>query len=92
MLGLEEFGEEAFKERIDFISVRGLTHLTFHLKDGSTVKRDYEFRKEGIPWTDERREKQTKAIRDSLTPERRQKTSESTKKTRSEKHWDSKRK
>ena len=76
----------------DFISVRGLTHLTFHLKDGSTVGRDYEFRKEGIPWTDERREKQTKAIRDSFTPERRQKISENMKRIRSEKHWSSKRK
>nr|DAG39978.1 MAG TPA: hypothetical protein [Caudoviricetes sp.] len=92
MLGLEEFSEDAFKEHVDFISARGLTHLTFHLKDGTAAEREYEFRKEGIPWTDERREKQTKAIPDSLAPERSRKTSENTKRTRSEKHWDSKRK
>lgn len=92
VLGLEEFSEDAFKEHVDFISARGLTHLTFHLKDGTAAEREYEFRKEGIPWTDERREKQTKAIPDSLAPERSRKTSENTKRTRSEKHWDSKRK
>ena len=92
VLGLDEFDEKMFLEKIDHISVRNLTHLTFHFKDGRTAEREYEFRKEGVKWTDERREKQTEAIRDSFTPERRQNISENMKKIRSEKFWNSKRK
>ena len=92
VLGLDEFDEHVFLEKIDHISVRNLTHLTFHFTDGSTVEREYEFRKEGVKWTKERREKQTKAIRESFTPERKQKISENMKRIRSEKYWNSKRK
>lgn len=92
VLGIDAFDESIFLERIDHISVRSLTHLTFHFKDGSTAERDYEFGKEGVPWTNESREKRTEAIRDSFTPKRRKKISENMKRIRSEKHWNSKRK
>lgn len=53
VLGLESFDETVFLEQIDYISVRDVTHLTFHFNDGHTEERDYEFRKEGVKWTDE---------------------------------------
>lgn len=92
VLGLETFDEEVFLKQIDYISVRDVTHLTFHFYDGHTEEREYEFRKEGVKWTDDRRVKQTQAIRESFTPDRRQKMSKKMKKIRSEKYWNSKRK
>lgn len=92
VLGLPAFDEDAFLEQVDYISVRDVTHLTYHFLDGHTEERDYNFSKEGVKWTDERHEKQTQAIRDSFTPERKRKMSESMKKVRSEKFWNSKRK
>lgn len=49
VLEINKFDEKIFLEQIDHISVRKLTHLTFHFKDGTTAERDYEFDKEGVP-------------------------------------------
>lgn len=56
ILGTEQFDETSFRAGIKNISVRG-THLTFHFTDGRTAERDYAFKKEGTPWTEERRRK-----------------------------------
>ncbi|MCD8336245.1 MAG: recombinase family protein [Lachnospiraceae bacterium] len=88
VLGIEQFDDDTFLERIDHISVVSATELVFHMKDGSTVSREWVKPKKTMPpWTEERREKQTQAIRDSFTPERRQAMSEKMKQIRSEKYW-----
>lgn len=76
VLSLDEFDENIFLERIDHISVRDGTHLTFHFKDGSIQEREYAFRKEGKP----------------CSKEQKKLMSEKMKKIRSEKHWNNKRK
>ena len=57
VLGLDGFNEDIFLEKIDRITVRNGTHLTFHFADGGTAERDYTFKKEGKPWAEERRQK-----------------------------------
>ena len=57
VLGLTEFEEDVFLERIDRITVRDGTHLTFHFTDGGTVERDYTFKRAGKPWSEEQRQK-----------------------------------
>ena len=57
VLGLAEFDEDIFLEKIDRITVRDGTHLTFHFTDGGTAERDYKFKKESKPWTEEQRQK-----------------------------------
>jgi hypothetical protein len=79
VLGLKSFDEAVFLKQIDCISVRNTTHLTFHFHDGQTIEREYAFGKEGVKWSPERRKKQTLAIRESFTPERKQKISEKNK-------------
>lgn len=79
VLGMKSFDEAVFLKQIDCISVRNTTHLTFHFHDGQTIEREYAFGKEGVKWSPERREKQTLAIRESFTPERKQKMSEKNK-------------
>lgn len=88
VLGIPEFDDSIFLERIDHIAVLSATELIFRFTDGSTVRREWTKPKKVMPpWTEERREKQTQAIRDSFTPERRQAMSEKMKQIRSEKYW-----
>ena len=88
VLGLPEFDEGEFVERIDYIDVVTATELVFHFKDGRQVSREWVKPKRQMPpWTEERREKQTRAIRDSFTPERREKMSKKMKQIRSVKKW-----
>lgn len=88
VLGLPEFDEGEFLERIDYIDVISATELIFHFKDGRQVSREWVKPKRQMPpWTEERREKQTQAIRDSFTLERREKMSKKMKEIRSVKKW-----
>ena len=57
VLGLDAFDEAVFLEKIDRVAVRNGTHLTFHFKDGSIAERDYTFKKQGKPWSEEQRQK-----------------------------------
>lgn len=92
VLGLEAFDETVFLERINHISVRDGTRLTFHFKDGSTTEREYTFKKEGVPCSEERKKQMSEIMKKRATPEYRKMMSEKIKKVRSEKYWNSKRK
>ena len=85
VLGLTEFDEAIFLERIDRITVRDGTHLTFHFTDGGTAERDYTFKREGKPWSEEQRQKYM-ATRQShpMSDEQRKAASERMKKIRKE--------
>lgn len=91
-MGLDAFNESSFKEQVDHVTVTGTGTLTVVLKSGKTYNATFSTKKKGVPWTEERREKQTAAIQDSWTPERRKAMSERVKQIRSEKYWNSKRK
>lgn len=56
VLGLEEFDENAVKERIEKITVPEPNHLHFILKDGRTVERVWKDRSRAESWTEEMRE------------------------------------
>ncbi|MCD8294630.1 MAG: zinc ribbon domain-containing protein, partial [Clostridia bacterium] len=63
VLGLSEFDEAVMDAQMDYATILDHT-VTFHFRDGHTESRDYLDRKVGTPWTEERRVKQTKAIRE----------------------------
>ena len=86
-LGLDEFDEELFKEKIDHITIAPGGHITFCFYDGHEVAMTYSTKRRMPAWTPERREKQVEAIKASFTEERRQKMSETMKRIRSEKYW-----
>lgn len=91
-LGLDDFDESAFKEKVARVIITGAGTLTVELKNGESKDYVFSTKKTGTPWTEERRLKQTEAIRNSFTEERRREISERMKKIRSEKYWNSKRK
>lgn len=62
VLGLSEFDEDKMDAAIECASILEHT-VTFHFRDGHTESNDYLNRRVGNPWTEERRIKQTKAIR-----------------------------
>ena len=86
-LGLEEFDEELFKEKIDHITIAPGGHITFCFYDGHEVSLTYSTKRRMPGWTEERRQRQTEAIKASFTEERRRKMSETMKKIRSERYW-----
>lgn len=57
VLGLAEFDEDVFLGKIDRITVRDGIHLTFHFTDGGTAERDYTFKRDSKPWSEEQRQK-----------------------------------
>lgn len=91
-MGLEEFDEVAFTERVDHIKITGAGALTVVLKNGETFDATFSTKKKGTPWTEERKASQGAAIRASFTDERRQKMSEKMKQIRSERYWSSRKK
>ncbi len=90
VLGLEEFDEEVFLEKIDHISVLAGNELVFHFKDGTSVSREWVTPKKTLPpWTDERRIRQAQTMQGLYTEERRKMMSENMKRIRKErgKNW-----
>jgi site-specific DNA recombinase len=64
--------------------------VSFHFRDGHFEKRSYEEKKRGTPWTEERRQKALKGMKEYWSdPEHRKQASERMKKIRREKKWSS---
>ena len=87
VLGLTEFDEAIFSERIDHIDITSGGHVTFIFTDGNTRAMTYNTKRRMPKWTEDRKKKQSDAIRAAFTEERRQKMSESMKKIRRERYW-----
>ncbi len=83
-MGLDEFDASAFSEKIDYVVISKGGRIAFHFKDGGIHEASYSTKRRAQPWTEERRKKQTKAIREGFTEERRQKMSETMKRLRKE--------
>lgn len=62
VLGISEFDESVFLEKIDRIIVNAPDRLTFVMKDGNTVDRIWKFTKEMPAWTAEHRRHYEKAM------------------------------
>lgn len=86
VLGLDAFSEAVMDKHMESASVLGNT-VTFHFRDGHEVTKSFKDKRHRTKWTEERRIKQTKAIRDSWNDERRAAMSQRIKKIRSEKKW-----
>jgi len=85
-LTLDSFDEAVMDKQLEYATVLGNT-VTFHFRDGHEIKKNFKEKRQGTKWTEERREKQTQAIKDRWTDERRAAASERMRELRSEKKW-----
>lgn len=92
VMGLAKHDAESFKEQVEYISVSGDMKLTFHFFDGTDQVIQYNTKRQGTPWTEERHKKFSESMRGKYTEERREAMSQRMKQIRSEKHWSFKRK
>ena len=91
VLNLNKFDEKIMDEKIERIYIAN-NKVRFHFKDGNDEIREYEEKKRGTLWTEERRQKQMPKIKEYWKDENhRKQASERMKKRRSEKKWQSKR-
>lgn len=74
-LGLDAFDEAVMDSQIEYATVLDNT-VTFHFRDGREVTKPYQDKRQGTPWTEERRERSVASIRASWTDERRKKHGE----------------
>lgn len=86
VLALDSFDETVMDNQLEYAAVFGNT-VTFHYRDGHEVTKSFKEKRKGTKWTEERRKKQTQAIRASWTDERRAAASERMREIRSEKKW-----
>lgn len=92
VMDLVEHDAEPFKEQVEYISVSDDMKLTFHFFDGHEETVQYNTKRQGTPWTEERHKKFSASMQGKYTEERREAMSQKMKQIRSEKHWSSKRK
>ena len=62
VLGIDEFDEAAFTDKVDRITVVSNEELIFHLKDGSKVTRQWQFKRRQPAWSEERKQRQSKKM------------------------------
>ena len=88
-LGMEEFEQEAFLEKVDHITMTGKGTLTISLTDGTGRDAVFSTKRVVPPRSEETRRKQSEAMKARATPERRQQMSEYMKQLRKErgKNW-----
>lgn len=63
VLGIDEFDEAAFTDKVDHITVVSNEELIFHLKDGSEVTRQWQFKRRQPAWSEERKQRQSKKMK-----------------------------
>ena len=86
-LELNEFDEEVFTEQIETLHISADGAILFTFKDGHTYSTSYSFKIRMPAWTEERKKKQSEALKGKFTPERRAEMSERMKQIRKEKYW-----
>jgi hypothetical protein len=86
VLLLDYFDEAVMDNQLECATVLG-ENVTFRFRDGHEVTKGFKEKRQGTKWTEERRKKQTQAIKDSWTDERRTAASERMRELRSEKKW-----
>lgn len=62
VLGIDEFDEAVFTDKVDRITVVSNEELIFHLKDGSEVTRQWQFKRRQPAWSEERKQRQSKKM------------------------------
>jgi hypothetical protein len=61
-LGINEFDEAAFTDKVERITVVSNEVLIFRLKDGSDVTRQWHFKRRQPAWSEERKQRQSKKM------------------------------
>ena len=79
VLGLDEFDEDVFLDKVDFIEVWKRHELTFHMKDGTQVVRECEIIGHSERWTPEVRQAKSDYYRKLREEKRRNDTSKNSK-------------
>ena len=62
VLGINDFDEDEFTDKVDRITVVSNEELIFHLKDGSDVTRQWHFKRRQPAWSEERKQRQSKKM------------------------------
>lgn len=65
VLGIDEFDEAVFIDRIDHITVVSNQELLFHLKDGSEIMRQWQFKYRQPAWSEERKKRKREKIQEA---------------------------
>ena len=89
VLEIPEFDPQFFLDHVDRISVSQSWLLTFYLKDGRCVTRQWTLRRAGHKCSEEQKAYMSEVMKSKWTPEHRQKMSERMKQLRKErgKNW-----
>lgn len=62
VLGIDEFDEAIFTDKVDHITVISNEELAFHLKDGSEITRQWQFKRRQPAWSEERKQRQSEKM------------------------------
>ena len=62
VLDIDEFDEAVFIDGIDHITVVTNKELLFHLKDGSEVTQQWQFKRRQPAWSEERKQSQSEKM------------------------------
>lgn len=62
VLGIDEFDEAIFTDKVDRITVISNEELAFHLKDGSEITRQWQFKRRQPAWSEERKQRQSEKM------------------------------
>ncbi|WP_082736260.1 recombinase zinc beta ribbon domain-containing protein [Syntrophomonas wolfei] len=62
VLGINEFDEAVFVDKVDRITVVSNEQLIFHLKDGSDVAHQWQFKRRQPAWSEERKQRHSKKM------------------------------
>jgi site-specific DNA recombinase len=62
VLGIDEFDEAVFTDKVDRITVISNEELAFHLKDGSEITQQWQFKRRQPAWSEERKQRQSEKM------------------------------
>ena len=62
VLGIDEFDEAIFTDKVDRITVISNEELAFHFKDGSEITQQWQFKRRQPAWSEERKQRQSEKM------------------------------
>jgi site-specific DNA recombinase len=62
VLGTPEFDETVFKDKVERITIISNEEMVFHLKDGSDVTKQWQFKRRQPAWSEERKQRQSQKM------------------------------
>jgi len=62
VLGIPEFDETVFTDRIERVTIISNEEMVFHLKDGSDITKQWQFKVQQPAWSEERKQRQSQKM------------------------------